>query len=257
MRFLIAFAGILLSLFATVQPARAEPRHGCHDEIAAIAAAHGGSPTIAALSGASDACRRHPYFHYQTGKAHIRARRYDDARTAFDAGLADPGSYERGLKLAIGDIALHAHDYRRAAAAYRAVATAHPDWHVGFEFLGFALFALDDLDAARTALERSITLQESAEAYRTLTLVYYRQGAFDKSVDALNRGYSLDKNLLGDRDFMIAGVRAYTELERFDVARGLLAAMLKQERAIRDDPEFLRAGHYLRARMAEKGLIRE
>lgn len=252
MRLFCSFAGLFLASFIGIQAAHSQAEDACHGEIAAKAEAK-----AEALSGVSEACRRHPYYRYLAGKAHIRAKRYDAAKAAFDAGLADPGRYERALKLAVADIALHRGDYRRAAAGYRAVTAEFPDWHVGHEFLGFALFALDELDAARTALERSIDLQESADAYRTLTLVYYSQGEFEKSIDALNRGFSLNENLLGDRDFMVAGVRSYTELGRFDIARGLLAAMLKQNRAIKQDPEFLRAGHYLREKMVEKGVLKE
>ena len=249
MRLCRAFAGLLFATVAGVQAAQADDR--CRAEIAAVAEA------ADALSGVSEACRQHPYYHYLAGKAHIRAKRYDAARAAFDAGLAAPGAFEKALKLAVADIALHQRDYRRAASAYRAVTAEFPDWHVGFEYLGFALFALNDLDEARMALERSIRLQESADAYRTLTLVYYSQGEYEKSIDALNRGFSLNENLLDDRDFMVAGVRSYTELGRFDIARGLLAAMLKQNRALKQDPEFLRAGHYLRKKMVEKGVLKE
>lgn len=251
MRLCRAFVGLLFASVAGVQAAQADDR--CRAEIAAAAEAAAAD----ALSGVNEACRGHPYYHYMIGKAHIRAKRYDAARAAFDAGLADPGRYEKALKLAVADIALHQRDYRRAATAYRVVTAEFPDWHVGFEYLGFALFALNDLDAARTALEQSIRLQESADAYRTLTLVYYKQGEFEKSIDALNRGFSLNENLLSDRDFMVAGVRSYTELGRFDIARGLLAAMLKQNRALKQDPEFLRAGHYLRKKMVENGVLTE
>ena len=254
--FLLSLLGALV-VSAFAQPALAQPDDTCHARIEAVTVAVEGEARIAALSAMDARCREHPYYHYSLGKAYVVTGRFDEARAAFDAGLANPGEFAHILKLATGDIELYRHRYGRAAAIYRTVTQEYPEWHVGFEYLGFALFADGELDTARTALERSIALRESADAYRTLTLVYYLQGAFEQATDALNRGYSLNEALLGDRDFMVAGVRSYTELGRFDVARGLLAAMLKANSALKEDPEFLNAGHYLRARMVEAGLIED
>ena len=253
----VASLTILSAILVPVLPVAvaAQTTDNCHDIL--NAAVSDGEASVQSLNAVDMDCRKHPYYYYLVGKAHIDAKRYDEARSALAQGLRNPGGYERRLELAVADIALHRHEYVQAAERYAAVTDKFPDWHIGFERLGFAHFAAGNPQAARTALQDSIEILETADAYRTLTLVTYQMNDFEASIDALNRGFSLNERLLGDRDFMIAGVRAYTELGRFDIARGLLAAMLNANDAFRDDQEYLRAGLYLRQKMVEAGVLGE
>lgn len=194
---------------------------------------------------------------YFLGKAKLREKDFEAASEYFVRGLENPGIAEAELRLALGDVELTRGDYALAATIYEKVADDYPDWELALDYLGFALFATGDYERAKIHLRQSIGIRESAASYRTLTLVEYSLGDWEAAIDALNRGYSLDDQLLADRDFMVAGVRSYTEIARYDVARSLLALLLDARPEMRDDEEFVRAGFYLRERMLQDGLISE
>ena len=121
--------------------------------------------------------------------------------------------------------------------------------------MGFALFAQGDNAQAIEQLNQANSLQEDSDSYRTLTLAYYLIGDHEESVESLNRAFSLDESILGDRDPMVAGIRSYADLGKFEISRKLLVMLLERRPELRNDQEYLRAGMYLRAKMIEAGRV--
>lgn len=202
-------------------------------------------------------CKGSGFFEYRLSKLHLRAGQYEQSRKAVDQGLSYDTAFVRELELARGDVYLHTKNYARAEVEYQRVADKYPSWFAGHNFLGFALFAQGKNDEAVKHLDKSNSLQESADSYRTLTMAHYLQGDYEKSAESLNRAYSLDESILGDRDPMVAAIRSYTELGKFEVAYGLLGTLLERNPGIRKDRDFLRTGFFLRERMIAAGLVAE
>lgn len=188
-------------------------------------------------------------YEYFLGKLHLRADRFGDATRAFQTGLELDSIYEKELQLALGDVELVQNRTEEAEEVYRRVALRYPEWSQGHHALGLALWMKGELEPAIVSLERANELNQSAATFRILTMAYYSTGNYESSADALNRAYSLDESISGDRDPMVAGIRSYTELGKYEVARGLLAMLLRANPDIRSDEEFLKAGFYLGARM--------
>ena len=86
-------------------------------------------------------------------------------------------------------------------------------------------------------MNKANAIQESADTYRTLTLAHYLLDNSELSVDSLNRAFSLDASVAAERDPMVAGIRSYAELGRFDISRKLLAMLLSSDPDMKDDPE--------------------
>lgn len=232
-------------------PAEASDSEQCYDLVVDASERANWQIGVAALMRLASQCGTHPYWLYSLGKAFLREDRISEAKESFDSALLSPGRYEKELRLALGDVALRNHEYDKAETHYRDVIRRYPDWHIAYEYLGLLMLLTERLEESKSVFEQANRIRESAKAYRSLTLVYYLLEDYEQAIDALNRGYSLDVNLLGDRDFMIAGVRAYTEVGKFTIARNLLAIMLRENPAIKTDEEYLRAGFYLRKKMAE------
>ena len=196
-------------------------------------------------------------YEYRLGKHYISARDYENATESIIQGLDANSPYDKELLLAKGDIYLHQRKYEKAATSYSAVAKAFPGWYAGHDNLGFALFAQGLNDEAISSLQRAVALRETASSYRTLTLAYYLNSQFRESTQALDRAYSLDESILADRDPMVAAIRSYAELGKYEVSYGLLGTLLQKNPGMREDPEYIKAGLFLREKMRADGLIIE
>lgn len=210
---------------------------------------------ISSWEALENRCGKNGFYEYNLSKLLISSGHYVKAKNAIVSGLELNSPYDRELMLANGDIFLHQKDYANAESEYRAVVEKYPDWFLAHNYLGFALFAQGDNAQAIKQLNRANSLQEDSDSYRTLTLAYHLIGEHEQSVESLNRAFSLDEAILGDRDPMVAGIRSYAELGKFEVSRKLLAMLLERRPELRSDQEYLKSAMYLRKKMIEAGLV--
>ena len=200
-------------------------------------------------------CGDNGFYEYHLSKLLISSGHYAKAKNTIASGLELNSPYDKELMLASGDIFLHQKQYANAESEYKAVVEKYPDWYLAYNYLGFALFAQGDNAQAIEQLNQANSLQEDSDSYRTLTLAYYLIGDHEESVESLNRAFSLDESILGDRDPMVAGIRSYADLGKFEISRKLLVMLLERRPELRSDQEYLRAGMYLRAKMIEAGRV--
>ncbi len=202
-------------------------------------------------------CRGTGLYEYRLGKFYIAAGDYSKSEKIIENGLKYDTSFNKELLLAKGDIFLHRKEYVKAEKAYRVVTERFPNWYGGFNYLGFALFAQGKNKEAVGFLNKANALEEHPGTYRTLTLAHYLLDNHEQSVEALNRAFSLDELILADRDPMIAGIRSYVELGKYEVSRKLLVMLLSNKPEIKNDQEYLKAGLFLRQKMIDAGLVVE
>ncbi len=196
-------------------------------------------------------------YEYQLGKYYIANREYKNAKSILEKGLSFDSGYRKELNLARANIFLHQKNYPLAAKHYRTVTQKFPEWWAGYNYLGFSLFAQGKNKEAVKYLVKSNELSEQADTYRTLTLAYYLLDEHAQAVDSLNRAFSLNEDIVADRDPMVAGIRSYADLGKYDVSRKLLAMLLQKNPSIKNDNEYLRAGFYVKEKMIADGLIEQ
>lgn len=204
-----------------------------------------------------DKCKGTGFYEYRLSKFYINAGDYVESEIAIDNGLKYETPFKKELLLAKGDIFLHGKKYAKAEKAYRFVTEQFPDWYAGFNYLGFALFAQGRNKEAVGILDKANDLEETADTYRTLTLVHHLLGNHKTAVESLNRAFSMDESVLSDRDPMVAGIRSYAELGNYEISRKLLAILLSRNPEIKSDKEYLKAGLFLRQKMIDAGLVEE
>jgi tetratricopeptide (TPR) repeat protein len=202
-------------------------------------------------------CQGTGLFEVRVSELYIADRDYSRALQAVERGLTYDTSFNKELLLAKGNIALHQKDYATAESAYRVVTEKYANWNVGFDYLGFSIFAQGRNEQAIEFLDKANVLSESAATYRTLTLAHYLLDNHEQAIDSLNRAFSLDEAILADRDPMVAGIRSYAEVGKFEVSRKLLAILLSRNPEIERDDEFLRAGYFVRQKMVDAGIVSE
>lgn len=212
---------------------------------------------VSQMLGLEERCADTGLYEYRLSKLYISAREYAKAAASIIQGLEVESTYEKELSLARGDIHLHQHNYQEAASEYQSVVEHFPDWYAGHDKLGFALFAQGQNEKAIASLSRSVKLEQTPGSYRTLVLAYYLTGQFEASTEALDRAYSLNETILADRDPMVAAIRSYAELGKYQVSHGLMGTLLQKNPEIRGDPEFIKAGLFLREKMIAAGVVVE
>ena len=232
----------------------------CEEKIEAVQVKLGSLPIddlVNQMLELEERCAGTGLYEYRLSKFYISARDYGKAAAVIARGLEANSSYEKELLVAKGDISLHQRNYQEAASKYLSVVEGFPDWYAGHDKLGFALFAQGQNDKAIASLNRAVELHETPGSYRTMVLAYYLTSQFEASTEALDRAYSLDEAILADRDPMVAAIRSYAELGKYQVSYGLLAALLKENPAIREDQEYIKAGLFLREKMIAAGHVVE
>lgn len=212
---------------------------------------------IAKSNALKQQCEGTGLFEVRMSELYIAERNYSKAMQVIERGLTYDNSFNKELLLAKGNVALHQKDYAAAESAYRVVIEGYPNWNTGFDYLGFSVFAQGGNKQAIEYLDKANTLSESAGTYRTLTLAHYLLGHHEQAIESLNRAFSLDEAILADRDPMVAGIRSYAEVGKFDISRKLLAILLSKSPEIKSDEEFLKAGFFVRQKMIDAGLIVE
>lgn len=202
-------------------------------------------------------CQGTGLFDVHMSELYIANRSYSKAMQAIESGLEQDTSFNKELLLAKGNVALHQKDYATAESAYKVVTEGYPNWNAGFDYLGFSVFAQGRNEQAIEYLNKANSLSESAATLRTLTLAHYLLDHHEQAIESLNRAFSLDEAILADRDPMVAGIRSYAEVGKFDISRKLLAILLSKNPEIKNDEEFLRAGFFVRQKMIDAGLAVE
>ena len=248
----------LACMVFSVTYAAAESAAECEDHFGKIAqSSDETSEKISRWKEFSESCAGTGVYGYQLAKLHIANRDYSAAEKVLSTSENFPPPYEQYAALAKGDVVLHQKDYESAEARYRKVVDAYPDWSNGYSNLGFALLAMGKYQEAVVNFEKSISIQPTATAYRDAALAYYSLNEYERAAAALNNAYSLNNNIVSDRDAMVVGVRSFAELGKFEVAKNLLAMLLQARPSMKEDDEFLKAGLFLRQKLIEAGQVVE
>lgn len=229
---------------------RLEQCQAVYQELVAMSG-QGIRPQIEWWQSQEPICRGTGLYEYMLGKLYIRAKQYDSATTAFESGIHLNSVFQKELELALGDAELGQGRRGKALEVYRQLVQKYPDWSWGHHAVGLVLWMEGKPEEAIASLVRAVELNETAASFRILAMAYYSTGEYAKSIEAVNYAFSLDNAIAGDRDPMIAAIRSYTELGRYDMARNFLAMLLREQPSMREDEEFLKAGFYLSQKMRE------
>lgn len=230
----------------------------CEKEVNAIRASEEELPVkIQVLESFKSQCAGTGLYEYELSKLYLEARDYKKSLASIDEGLKLATILKKELLLAQGDVYLHQKKYSTSETIYLQVVKSYPDWYAGYQALGFSLLAQGKYEQAIVRLVESSQKLEEAKTFSYLTLAYYSLGQHEHAVNALNKAFQLDQTIVGDRDLMLAGSRSYADLGKFEVAKNLLGMLLKNKPSVREDPEFIKTGLYLRKKMIDAGLILE
>ena len=117
----------------------------------------------------------------------------DKAEETYKRAIAVRPQYWRGYAL-LGVSCLNRADYEQAAAAFRRAAELDPDSYVVFNSLGGALLYEGKDAEAVQALEKSIAIRPTRDAYSNVAVAQFRLRRFQDSVASFKAALKLDED---------------------------------------------------------------
>ena len=162
----------------------------------------------------------------QRGRILLQLARYEEARSALEAAIANGGGAEAHLQLGLA--ASNLLDHEAALAAFEAAIEIRPDFFEAYLELGELQLGRRQFEAARQTLEHAVELDnKDARALNFLGLATARSGEPTNAVQYLERALELDANLsnavfnlattlreLGRVDESLVMMQRFQELDR-------------------------------------------
>jgi len=143
---------------------------------------------------------------------------------------------------------------------YVAFVRRYSDWAQGYFLLGGIQTTLDQ---HREAIETMIaglnrvpkekrTASNMWSVYRHLTVSYAEVGEYRAALHSGDLAHDLKKEITGDPHVMCAAAKAYAGMGDFKSAQSTLGLIALKKPEVKNDPKFLDAQEFVRARMRQK-----
>lgn len=172
-----------------------------------------------------------------------------------DLGIKLAEKANLSLQVAAADDVLDDAEYEDLQAQYQHIIEKFPEWSEGYSGMATLAVMKNQCDDVIHYANIANSKQHNEMAYYSLTLCYTKTARYEEAVNAANTAIALNEALTKNSEFMIYSAFAFTEVGKYDVARGLLGMIMKEEPEIKSNKKFLLAGRNLATRMREAGLI--
>lgn len=219
----------------------------CMDKLMAVRnsdapPAHKAAKLITSLSSK---CGNTAAYKLEMGSYYIALEEYDTAREYLTAVANGEKSVAHYGSLGLGKIHLHKKDYESAIQQFSKIVNSHPSWDKGYEHLGIAYVHNDEYEKAIVILNQGLEITKSNhQIYRYLGFASYYQSNPEDAIKYLDKAFSLNKNLILDKNVMLVAARSNIQLKKYDVARALLTILISNISDIENDPEYIAAVKY-------------
>ena len=161
----------------------------------------------------------------------------------------------QSLQVAAADDILNEAEYEDLRDQYQHIIDQFPGWYEGYSGMATLALMTNQCDDVFHYANTSNSKQQNEMAYYSLTLCYTKTAHYEQAVNAANATIALNEELTKNSEFMIYSAFAFTEVGKYEVARSLLAMIMKEKPEIKSNEKFLTTGRNLATRMREAGLI--
>ena len=161
----------------------------------------------------------------------------------------------QSLQAAAADNILNEAEYEDLRGQYQHIIDQFPEWYEGYSGMATLALMTNQCDDVVHYANTSNSKQQNEMAYYSLTLCYTKTARYEQAVSAANATIALNEDLTKNTEFMIYSAFAFTEVGKYEVARSLLAMIMKERPEIKSNEKFLTTGRNLATRMREAGLI--
>lgn len=163
--------------------------------------------------------------------------RYEEAREAVRAGLALDSPYKKQLLSTMAGISLNTGQLSEAQREFQALIAAYPDYFDGYCGMGALMLMERKLPEAVRYLSEAARRQQAWIVYRHLTIAYFGLHQYRQAVEAFDRAYRLNPNVVADKDAIDAATRSLIVLGNYRAADGAIKLLLGANPTASADPE--------------------
>lgn len=180
------------------------------------------------------------------------AGRYDEARETARAGLALNTSYKKQLLSAIAAVALNQGHLEDAQKQYQALIASYPDYFDGYCGTGAIMLIERRFSEAVRYLNEAAQHAQNPIIYRHLTIAYHQLHQHQQAVEAYDKAYRLNHDIVRDKDATHAAARALMFLGNYRAADGAVKLLLEANPAAGADPEIQQTQQIIRQKLQEE-----
>jgi tetratricopeptide (TPR) repeat protein len=177
--------------------------------------------------------------------------RYDEAREAVRAGLALDSPYKKELLSTMAGVALNQGQLADAQKQYQALITSYPNYYDGYCGIGAIMLIERKFPEAVRYLNEAAQYAQAPIIYRHLTIAYHQLHQNQQAVDAFDKAYRLNHDIVRDKDATHAVTRALMFLGNYRAADGAVKLLLEANPAAGADPQIQQTQQIIREKLEE------
>lgn len=178
---------------------------------------------------------------------------YDEAAKTARAGLALDTPYKKELLSALAAVALNRGQLADSLKQYQALISSYPDYFDGYCGTGAVMLIERRFSDAVSYLNEAARRAQNPIIYRHLTIAYAQLHQHQLAVEAFDKAYRLDPNIVGDKDSIHAAARSLMFLGNYRAADGAIKLLLRANPAAGADPEVQESERIIRAKLQGQG----
>lgn len=180
------------------------------------------------------------------------AGRYDEAEKTAGAGLELGTSYKKELLSAMAAVALNRGQLADALKQYQALISSFPDYFDGYCGTGAVMLIERKFSDAVHYLNEAARHAQNPIIYRHLTIAYAQLHQHQQAVEAFDKAYRLNPNVVGDKDSIHAAARSLMFLGNYRAADGAIKLLLKANPAAGSDPEVQQSERIIQEKLQDQ-----
>ena len=177
--------------------------------------------------------------------------RYNEARDAVHTGLALDTPYKKQLLSARAAIALNTLQFADAQKQYQALITTYPDYFDGYCGMGALMLMERKFPEAVQYLNEAAQHQQNWVIYCHLTIAYAQLHQHQQAVEAFDKAYRLNPNVVGDKDSIHAAIRSLMFLGNYRAADGAVRLLLNANPGAGEDQEIQQSERIIQEKLQE------
>jgi len=185
-------------------------------------------------------CASSGLYEFRLGLLYSHAKRFDDAKMAFDRGSKTKGAPVREYQYGYAELELAKGNIPQAQSRYERLKADYPDWYLPYFSLGQISLSKQKYAEAKSYFEESLQREPQAETYAFLATCSHQLGLDKETIEYMNKALAADPSMAGYRNGMIAAALSALKLGQLQHATNALAILAKAKPDIKNDAEFLR-----------------
>ena len=197
-------------------------------------------------------CRGTGIYESRLAYFYVQTRELDAAVKVLNQGLSTPNDYHKELKYSLADIDVAKGDLDKGFQNATRLKDEYPDWFGGYVLLAKVTLMqrrfAESIQYGTEANKRS----PNASTFLGLAIAHHQLDQDEQAIAAGLEAIERDPKVVAAGAGMNEMIYSYVRLNRYPQAMDLLKARIRHDAAWRNDPVFVKAYDYLRAKLPEQ-----